>query len=183
MSQLKREDWLERGLNLLAEAGSEALTIDSLCQRFGVTKGSFYHHFKNRQAFLEALFQFWEENYTSKYIAYSLEGESPLEQLERLQAMVLQNFGTAEIAIRAWAQSDPLARTYQERVDRRRLEYLYDLQLKLHNKPELARSMAHLQYATLIGSTQILPPLTAEDLQQMYLLVSRFVLLEKDNPP
>ena len=51
MSQLKREDWLERGLNLLAEEGSEALTIDSLCQRFGVTKGSFYHHFGSKDAF------------------------------------------------------------------------------------------------------------------------------------
>jgi AcrR family transcriptional regulator len=182
MSQLKREDWLERGLNLLAEESLEALTIDSLCQRFGVTKGSFYHHFKNRQAFLEALLQFWEETYTSSFIAYSLEGASPLEQLERLQELVVQNFATAEIAIRAWAQSDPLARTYQERVDRRRLDFLYDLQLKLHNKPDLARSMAHLQYATLIGSTQILPPLTSEDLQQMFLLVSRLVLLGKDNP-
>ena len=183
MSQLKREDWLERGLNLLAEEGAEALTIDSLCQRFGVTKGSFYHHFKNRQAFLEALLQFWEESYTSKFIAYSLEGKSPLEQLERLHQIVVQSFGTAENVIRAWAQSDALARSYQERVDRRRLDYLYDLQLKLHNKPELARSMAHLQYATLIGSSQILPPLSAEDLQQMFLLVSRLVLLEKDNPP
>jgi AcrR family transcriptional regulator len=183
MSQLKREDWLERGLSLLAEEGTDALTIDSLCQRFSVTKGSFYHHFKNRQAFLEALLQFWEERYTSKFIAYSSEGKTPLEQLERLQELVVQSYGSAEMIIRAWAQSDPIARHYQERVDRRRLDYLYELLLKIYRKPELARSMAQMQYAILIGSPQILPALSAEDLQQIFSLVSRLVLSEEDNPP
>jgi AcrR family transcriptional regulator len=183
MSQLKRDDWLERGLMLLAEEGADALTIDNLCQHFSVTKGSFYHHFKNRQTFLEALLEFWEETYTSRFIAYSLEGKTPLEQLERLQHLVVESFGTAENTIRAWAQSDPLARSFQERVDRRRLDYLVEIQLKLHQKPELARSMAQLQYATLIGSSQIFPPLSAEDLQAMFQLVSRLLRLEKDNPP
>jgi AcrR family transcriptional regulator len=182
MSQLKREDWVERGLMLLAQEGADALTIDSLCQRFGVTKGSFYHHFKNRQSYLEALLEFWEERYTSRFIAYSLEGKTPLEQLERLQHLVLESFGTAENAIRAWAQYDPLARSFQERVDRRRLEYLVEVQLKLHQTPELARSMAHLQYAALIGSSQIFPPLSSEDLQAMFHLVSRLIFREKDNP-
>lgn len=183
MSQLKREDWLERGLMLLAQEGADALTIDSLCQRFGVTKGSFYHHFKNRQAFLEALLEFWEEKYTNQFIAYSQAGATPLEQLARLQQLVVENFGTAEKTIRAWAQTDALARSFQERVDQRRIQYLVELQLRLGQKPELAQSMAHLQYATLIGSSQIFPPLRAEDLQAMFELVSRLMLLEKGKSP
>src|SRR6188472_2187708 len=111
MSQLKREDWLERSLMVLAEEGLEALTIDKLCQKFAVTKGSFYHHFKHRQAFLEALLEFWEEAYTSRFIAYSQEATNPIEQLERLHALVVENFGAGENVIRAWAQSDPLARS------------------------------------------------------------------------
>jgi hypothetical protein len=100
-----------------------------------------------------------------------------------LQELVVQSYGSAEMIIRAWAQSDPIARSYQERVDRRRLDYLYELLLKLYRKPELARSMAQMQYAILIGSPQILPALSAEDLQQIFSLVSRLVLSEEDNPP
>ena len=50
MTRHKREDWLEQGLAVLVQAGVEALTIDGMCQRLGVTKGSFYYHFQNREA-------------------------------------------------------------------------------------------------------------------------------------
>ena len=71
MARLKRTDLLEQGLQQLVEEGVDALTVDSICSLLGVTKGSFYHHFKNRQIFLEALLQFLEETYTSKFIEFS----------------------------------------------------------------------------------------------------------------
>jgi AcrR family transcriptional regulator len=181
MSNLKRDDWLERGLAILVAEGQEVLTIDALCQRFGVTKGSFYHHFKNRQAFLEALLQFWEEKFTTQFIIASLEGETPLEQLARLQAQVISTYGTDEVVIRAWAQSDPLAREYQERVDQRRLSFLRELLTQVFDDPQIAAVMADLQYAILIGSAQILPALSANDLQAMYHLLSKISLSTKDD--
>jgi len=41
MALLTRRRWLEEGLALLEEAGAEALTIESLTSRLGVTKGPF----------------------------------------------------------------------------------------------------------------------------------------------
>ena len=172
MAQLKREDWLEQGLYTLAEKGAEALTIDVMCQLMGVTKGSFYHHFQNRETFLEAILSYWEDKFTKQFIEFSQEGLTPQEKLERLHQQVIENYGTYEVNIRAWAQVDPLARKFQERVDQQRLNFLFELQKELYVSEKDAMTMAQLQYATLIGCTQIIPELKPEDLENMYRLLS-----------
>lgn len=176
MAQLKREDWLERGLLLLAEKGIDALTINEMCQQFDVTKGSFYHHFKNRQAFLEAVLTYWEDRFTQQFIEFSQEGLNAQEKMARLHQMVIENYGTYEVNIRAWAQVDPLAQAFQERVDQTRLNFLYELQREFYQTDEEARTMAQLQYTTLIGSSQLMPELSAQDLNNMYHLLTRLSL-------
>lgn len=52
-SRRSKIDILAFGLDILSEYGEGELTIDFLCQKLGVTKGSFYHHFKSRDLFLE----------------------------------------------------------------------------------------------------------------------------------
>ena len=155
----------------LAQDGVDALTIEALCQLMGVTKGSFYHHFKNRQAFLEAVLSHWEDKFTKQFIAFSLEGLTAQEKLARLHQSVIENYGTYEVNIRAWAQVDPLAREFQERVDQQRLNFLYEIQLELYKSETDARTMSHLQYTTLIGSAQIMPNLNKNRLRKYVSLI------------
>lgn len=176
MARLQREDWLEQGLVTLAEEGVDALTIEAMCKLMSVTKGSFYHHFKNRQTFLDAILNFWEEKFTQQFISISQEGLNQQEKMERLHQLVIESYGTYEVNIRAWAQVDPLARSYQERVDQQRLNFLYELQRDLYETDEDARAMAHLQYTTLIGSAQVMPALSASDLEHMYRLLTQLSL-------
>jgi len=51
MALLTRRRWLEEELALLEESGAEALKIESLTNRLGVTIGSFYLHLANYQDF------------------------------------------------------------------------------------------------------------------------------------
>jgi AcrR family transcriptional regulator len=46
---------------VLARDGVGGLRVEVLAKRCGVTKGSFYWHFKDRQALLEALLDHWKE--------------------------------------------------------------------------------------------------------------------------
>ncbi|MEL7235418.1 MAG: TetR/AcrR family transcriptional regulator, partial [Chloroflexota bacterium] len=171
-----REDWLAEGLTFLVREGVEAVTIDAMCNLLGVTKGSFYHHFKSRHAYLEALLQYWEDEYTGKFIAFSLEGETPVEQIQRLNGLVVETHDTSEVAIRAWAQTDPMAHEFQERVDQRRLDFLVELQVKLHGDAVLARTMAQMVYAILIGSAQMMPPASKTELARLYDLIGQLTL-------
>src|SRR5690606_35575219 len=59
--RLGREDWVELGLSLLAKHGPEALTIERLTDAAKKTRGSFYHHFEDHQAFLAAIGAHWFE--------------------------------------------------------------------------------------------------------------------------
>ena len=50
--------WVREGLTVLAEMGPDGLTIDELCRRLNLTKGSFYHHYANRSMYIKALLEF-----------------------------------------------------------------------------------------------------------------------------
>ena len=58
MSQ-SREDWIDAAWNTLGEAGVDGVRVEALARSLGVTKGSFYWHFKNRQDLIDALYDRW----------------------------------------------------------------------------------------------------------------------------
>jgi AcrR family transcriptional regulator len=49
--RLSMDEWVQEGFRVLAEDGVKALTLDRLCRRLGVTKGSFYWHFTDMKAY------------------------------------------------------------------------------------------------------------------------------------
>ena len=55
MKKIEREDWFTTGLEILKKDGFLKITIDNLCDVLKVTKGSFYHHFKNVDGYIDAL--------------------------------------------------------------------------------------------------------------------------------
>ena len=59
---LNASDWEKEALELIAEQGVQALAIEPLARRMGITKGSFYWHFSGRGALLDQALQRWEEH-------------------------------------------------------------------------------------------------------------------------
>src|SRR3954453_2213833 len=59
-------DWAEAALQLIAEAGLQALTVETLAERLGVTKGSFYWHFKGRSDLRATALGRWEQRATTE---------------------------------------------------------------------------------------------------------------------
>jgi AcrR family transcriptional regulator len=173
MTRTTRQDWLEQGLHLLSQSGAESLTIDSICSHLKVTKGSFYHHFTNREDFLTEILHYWEATFTQRFIEISQQGSTPAEQMQRL---VVESHGTDEVAIRNWALVDPVAREVQQRVDQQRITYLEQLQAHFTADPHQAHLMAKMIYAILIGAQTVFPPYTRDELNQVYHLLSTLVL-------
>ena len=63
-----REAWPAAALNVLAEDGLAKLRIDKLAADLGATKGSFYHHFKSRDDFVQELLDFWSRTCSDRVI-------------------------------------------------------------------------------------------------------------------
>ena len=123
---LTREEWLERALNVVSTGGGAKLRIDNLVKEIGVTKGSFYWHFKNRNDFVRSLIDYWHEHYTLTVSDYldGIEGSAE-EKMRKLMEMVfVEQLARHDLAIRSWAIAEPELRALVKRTDDHRLKYL-----------------------------------------------------------
>lgn len=157
-----KTDLLQTGLEILATHGIDRLTIDKLCKKLSVTKGSFYHHFKNQRAFMEALLEFWMEENTERKKTLADESGTPLEQYQRILYFAATLPHAQEKAIRAWAMHDPLVAKYQERVDASRVNYLASRLANLLPDPSQAPIIAQIVLSTMIGSRHMFPAIIGE---------------------
>ncbi|CAL9611321.1 hypothetical protein SUDANB99_05605 [Streptomyces sp. enrichment culture] len=179
-----RRDWLEEGLRVLGEEGAPALTVDRLAARLGLTKGSFYHHFKGMTGYKTDLLAHYEAEHTGRYIADAERegGAAPRDRLLRLRDLVLQDKAGSdrlEIAMRAWALQDPEVRALQQRVDELRVGYLRELVGGAGGGDADATPLARLLYLLLVGAQQLVPPLPAEELREVYGLALRLAPQEE----
>lgn len=79
-----RDRLLQATVGLVLRKGFNATTVDEICAESGLTKGSFFHHFPNKEAIGLATVQWWGDFGTKLYAeAWSNEGLDPLEQLHR----------------------------------------------------------------------------------------------------
>ena len=176
MAQTSQETWLNEALILLFNDGIDSVRIDTLCTRLNMTKGSFYHHFKNRQLFLEALLAYWEEKYTAKFIEYAEEGDTPVDKLERLNQIALSSQNDPEIHIRAWALTDKKAKETVNRVDQQRIEYLVQLYTDLGLEQSEAHIVAQTIYSVMIGAQYLFPLLKYQDVLEMFKFIANLNL-------
>jgi AcrR family transcriptional regulator len=161
MPSASKTRWLDEGLTVLAEAGLTAVTIEALCERLGLSKGSFYHHFKGIAGYHTALLAHYEDRETQTFIDLVealpvQDGASKLRAL--ISAAVADEASVAvEPQVRIWASHDPVARACLERVDAKRLAYL-QRQCRVIVDSDLADEIATMIYLVGIGSGHIVPP-------------------------
>lgn len=127
--RLSQEEWLEEALKVLAAEGNRLLTVETLCNRLGVSRGSFYWHFKSKDEFLLAIIEFWEEKATTairdKLLSLSL---SPQEKLLALiETIVSYKYSQFELPVRIWAMKEPKTKKVLQRIDRTRYETVRSL--------------------------------------------------------
>ncbi|WP_280503974.1 TetR/AcrR family transcriptional regulator [Nocardia farcinica] len=120
-TQLSAEDWIEVGYTILAEDGLKQIKIDTLCDRIGATRGSFYWHFKDIAAYKHALVTRWGEWNDEEHKNFDeLEQLPPRERLLRLITQLTSpRHWMLERAMREWARTDPHAATAVRTSDRR----------------------------------------------------------------
>lgn len=177
MARTTRTHWLEEGLIILRESGEAGLTVERLCVGLDRTKGSFYHHFRDMEAYLDGLLEHWEAKHTSAPILAAAAGIGFAERRRRLDESVLALDMKLDVSVRAWALRDPRARSAVLRVDTRRIDYLTELYALAHGKGPLARQLADLEYAAFVGAQQLLPGLSGRRSHALHMALKRAIEL------
>ena len=127
--RLSREDWLENALTVLSRKGQAGLKIQGLAAALGVSRGSFYWHFTDRDDFIHSLLDYWYEEYTAGApSAVGRDGGSPEERLLRLMRLVHdQDLTRHDLTIRSLAALDSHFSRTVNKVDRFRLDFIQSL--------------------------------------------------------
>lgn len=168
MARLSKEDWLAEGFKLLREFAQDKLRILYLCKRLGVTRGSFYHHFKGIEDYIAALMESWEQENTLRLIKSANKGQSPEERMEILAQMIADSDQTVEAAIRSWSFYHTKVKKHLSKVDELRITYVEEIFKDLGAEPELALKKAKLDYAVLVGVQQLFPDASSGELRSLW---------------
>jgi AcrR family transcriptional regulator len=155
--RLTRDDWAAAALAAIAEGGVPAVAVEPLAVRLGATKGSFYWHFPNRDALLEAALAAWEEATTTAVLAQVEESSGdPRDQLWLLIGLVIDIAERDPVGLALLAHaSHPVVGPALERVTRARIDGTVRLFARLGFRPAQARRRALLAYSASLGHAQL----------------------------
>ena len=155
MAALTRDDYFEAALDVIAGEGVGALTIAKLCQRLDVTIGSFYHHFKGSQEFLQAFYHWWETEHAFHLVDQARLEPDPIARLALLKKLAAGLPHGAEAAIRTWSTSHPDAAAAQSRVDEARIAVVVETLRQLGLPPSRAKTLGVMAVGVLVGTQQL----------------------------
>lgn len=154
--RLSKQDWLTAALTALAEGGVGAVAVEPLAQRLGMTRGSFYWHFADRNALLREALEWWEQQGTDAVIERVAEIADPRQRMRTLFRIAITEDPTSglEPALVAHAD-DPVVAPVLHRVTQRRVAFLTDGYTELGLPPTHARHQAVVAYAAYVGWVQL----------------------------
>ncbi|MFH9732397.1 TetR/AcrR family transcriptional regulator [Streptomyces sp. NPDC017260] len=150
-----RERWIEEGLQALVDGGPDAVRIEVLAKRLGVTKGGFYGHFAHRGALLEAMLDTWERESTDEVIdRVEREGGDPKTKISRAGTLTFSDdrLLPIDLAIRAWSRNDEAVTERLRRVDNRRMALLREMVGTFCTDPDEVEARSLLAFCTAIGA-------------------------------
>lgn len=155
---LDRKAWIAAALDTLAARGIEDVRVEVLARELGVTKGSFYHHFRNRDDLHAGLLDEWRRRMVGEVIAELEAVSDPRERfrrLLRLPAIDQRADLDVELAVRLWARRDATVRAALAEVDAQRIAFIAGVLIACGVRPELARARAILVFAQLRAASDM----------------------------
>lgn len=153
--RLTAQHWVDAAYSALATGGLAGVAVEPLAARLGTTKGSFYWHFADRDALLEATLAHWESVETEAVIALTDAEPDLIARLGALLGIALRPPGASvELALQP-SIGHPLVGPAVARVTRRRLHYMSRVFGDLGFPPDEAGRRSLLAYTAYLGHTQL----------------------------
>ena len=154
---LSREAWVKAAMNLIVQEGVQALAVEPLALALGVTKGSFYWHFQNRDELIHAALEAWEQDQSTDVVSRYGGIEDPRRRLRVLLFAAFEDVENGSFfAALAVSSQDPRVQPYLQRATERRLAFGVEAFRALGLSDKEARERALLAYAAYAGYFQLL---------------------------
>lgn len=153
-AQLTRADWLKTALDLFKTEGIEAVRVTRMAQARGVTRGSFYWHFKRREDLQNALVSYWRQKNVQSVL-------TALDDAQSLDDGILSLFSAwldpdrfepgLDMAMRDWARRSESASQAVNEADEQCMNAIAQFYERHGFVKTDARARARTIYACQIG--------------------------------
>ena len=162
---ISTESYFETGLDVLSDLGYGGLKLAEVCQRLGVTTGSFYHYFTSWSAYTRDLVAYWVEQRTTRVLEVTAAEPDPRRRLGAYIQLALTVPHRTEAAIRVWSSIDADVLAVQSALDQRRFDVLHQAAFEILGHDHQAQVFASWAIYLLIGYEQSNLPRLHEDLE------------------
>ena len=164
-SVVSREAYFETGLEVLSDLGYGGLKLAEVCNRLGVTTGSFYHYFPSWSAYTRELVGHWMEARTLQVVEAVRSEPDPRRRIDTLIQVGLSLPHGAEAAIRVWSSVDPEVHAVQAAVDQQRYDIMCESAIEILQNKRQAQIFAAWGVYVLVGYEQATLPRDAGALE------------------
>ncbi|WP_163513232.1 TetR/AcrR family transcriptional regulator [Fodinicola acaciae] len=153
-TRLSAQDWVRAALKAIAEGGLSAVAVEPLARTLGVTKGSFYAHYRSRDELIEAALAEWVRSHGNEGLADYAAIADPEQRLRQLLTTVVHAVQPLAPSVHLSLlgdRMDPRVRDAVSEVNQARLQLLTRTYRELGLPPKRAASRARVAYAAILG--------------------------------
>ena len=162
-ARLSRDDWLDAAFDAVVEGGFDSVRVLLLADRLGVTRGSFYWHFKDHADLVDSLIRRWHQSEieTDRQLGEIRSDDPGADLMQILDVALARGSGDLkemrfELALRGQGRRDPVVARYLVEVDDQRMELFETQFMRLTGEPQKATELAVLFYLAITGGVQAL---------------------------
>ncbi len=178
------EVWLQAASDALLESGVEAVKIQSLARRLGISRTSFYWFFRDREELLSALVARWRDKNTGGLVQQT---QAYAESLAEAMLNVFDCWldrdlfdSQFEFAIRSWALQTPEILAEVQKADQMRIEALTRMFMRFGYDEAVADVHARTTYLVQIGYISMQ---TAEDVAVRMKRIPEYIAIYTGQTP
>jgi AcrR family transcriptional regulator len=161
-----REDWLASSLPVIAKKGGR-FRIEELARELGVTKGSFYWHFTDREDFVRSVARYWADSSTQSVVdkVGTVRGDAKERLFSVMEMVTRERLGRFNLAMLSWAAYEPEVATMVRKVYDQRLGFVGSLFAEMGFTGDELEMRTRSFVAYMLGhSTGIFPHETKEEM-------------------
>ena len=150
-SPLQPDDWIRAAFARLAAEGIEAVRIELLARDLGVSKGSFYWHFQDREELLAKMFERWEKDENDWLDETVITPKAAARWARFVHHCTDLQLARLESAMRTWSRRDERIAARISAIEKKRIAHIASVLRAIGFVAPAAESWAEITLLVYLG--------------------------------
>ena len=145
------DNWLRAAENRLAQHGIESVRVEVLARDLGVSKGSFYWHFQDREELLAKMFERWEKDENDWLDETVITPKAAARWARFVHHCTDLQLARLESAMRTWSRRDERIAARISAIEKKRIAHIASVLRAIGFVAPAAESRAEITLLVYLG--------------------------------